>query len=246
MLSAFNKDSTVWKFRSLWGCISEQSKILLGRTQHAVFFHYISKVQKQPQKPDKEEQSTAQHIYVYTMIVPLFCLFLAKGRKSKGLMLMSCICIWKEIMMCATGWKGNLSFSWEPSLILISSSHQVELHLKPIQSVRQHQKRLVFVLNSPQPVIWNVKAENLAPHIHHTFYVSPASLKAFKSLFLKLCVHFLTVFSSQLPMSMTKIFDASQICRGAWLVMRKWECSKLSIFFYLFGDLQLQFSQVIL
>ncbi|PWA14499.1 hypothetical protein CCH79_00011061 [Gambusia affinis] len=73
-----------------------------------------------------------------------------------------------------------LSFSWELSLILISSSHQVELHLKPIQSVRQHQKPLVFVLNSPQPVSWNVKAENLAPHIHHTFHVSLGSEVHFK------------------------------------------------------------------
>ncbi|MEQ2226715.1 hypothetical protein ILYODFUR_030170 [Ilyodon furcidens] len=57
---------------------------------------------------------------------------------------------------------------------------KVELHLKPIQSMRQHQKPLVFVLNSPQPVIWNVKAENLALRVQHIFHVSPASRKAFK------------------------------------------------------------------
>ncbi|CAG5861690.1 unnamed protein product [Menidia menidia] len=52
---------------------------------------------------------------------------------------------------------------------------QVELHLKPIQSMLRHQKPLVFVLNSPQSLIWNVKAENLAPYIKHTFHVSLGS-----------------------------------------------------------------------
>ncbi|MED6290025.1 hypothetical protein CHARACLAT_008820, partial [Characodon lateralis] len=78
-----------------------------------------------------------------------------------------------------------------------SAPAKVELHLKPIQSMRQHQKPLVFVLNSPQPVIWNVKAENLALRVRHIFHVSPASHKAFKSLFLKLCIHFLPVFPAQ-------------------------------------------------
>ncbi|XP_023195262.1 transforming growth factor beta receptor type 3 [Xiphophorus maculatus] len=88
---------------------------------------------------------------------------------------------------CAS--KGTMSLSQEVHVINLrghaaegpdSTPARVELHLKPIQSVRQHQKRLVFVLNSPQPVIWNVKAENLAPHIHHTFYVSVGSEVLFK------------------------------------------------------------------
>ncbi|XP_007554763.1 transforming growth factor beta receptor type 3 [Poecilia formosa] len=83
---------------------------------------------------------------------------------------------------CAS--KGTMSLSQEVHVINLrghaaegpdSTPARVELHLKPIQSVRQHQKRLVFVLNSPQPVIWNVKAENLAPFIHHTFHVSLGS-----------------------------------------------------------------------
>ncbi len=69
---------------------------------------------------------------------------------------------------------------------------QVELHLKPIQSLLRHQKPLVFVLNSPQPLIWQIKTENLALGIMRIFYVSPTSLKAFKSCFLRLCIHFLT------------------------------------------------------
>ncbi|XP_047230998.1 transforming growth factor beta receptor type 3 isoform X2 [Girardinichthys multiradiatus] len=61
-----------------------------------------------------------------------------------------------------------------------SAPAKVELHLKPIQSMRQHQKPLVFVLNSPQPVIWNVKAENLALHVRHIFHVSQGSEVHFK------------------------------------------------------------------
>eukprot|EP00064_Thunnus_orientalis_P001073 superscaffoldBa00000066_g1074 len=52
---------------------------------------------------------------------------------------------------------------------------EVELHLKPIQSLLRHQKPLVFVLNSPQPLIWKIKTENLAPGIKRTFHVSEGS-----------------------------------------------------------------------
>lgn len=71
-----------------------------------------------------------------------------------------------------------------------NTSVEVELHLKPIQSLQRHQKPLVFVLSSPQPLIWKIKTENLAPGIKRTFHVSVASLKAFKSCFLKLCINF--------------------------------------------------------
>ncbi|XP_053734242.1 transforming growth factor beta receptor type 3 [Synchiropus splendidus] len=52
---------------------------------------------------------------------------------------------------------------------------EVELHLKPIQSLLRHQKPLSFVLNNPQPVIWKIKTENLALGIKHTFHISEAS-----------------------------------------------------------------------
>ncbi|XP_070688172.1 transforming growth factor beta receptor type 3 [Pempheris klunzingeri] len=52
---------------------------------------------------------------------------------------------------------------------------EVELHLKPIQSLLRHKKPLVFVLNSPQPLIWKIKTENLAPGIKRTFHVSEGS-----------------------------------------------------------------------
>ncbi|XP_074492581.1 transforming growth factor beta receptor type 3 isoform X2 [Sebastes fasciatus] len=52
---------------------------------------------------------------------------------------------------------------------------EVELHLKPIQSLLRHQKPLVLVLNSPQPLIWKIKAENLALGVQRTFHVSEGS-----------------------------------------------------------------------
>uniref|UniRef100_A0A3Q3LQL9 Transforming growth factor, beta receptor III n=1 Tax=Mastacembelus armatus TaxID=205130 RepID=A0A3Q3LQL9_9TELE len=52
---------------------------------------------------------------------------------------------------------------------------EVELQLKPIQSLLRHQKPLVFVLNSPQPLIWKIKTENLAVGIKRTFYVTEDS-----------------------------------------------------------------------
>ena len=58
------------------------------------------------------------------------------------------------------------------NLFLLSSCSQVELHLKPIQSLLMHQKPLVFVLNSPQPVVWDIRTEKLALGIKHIFHVS--------------------------------------------------------------------------
>lgn len=58
---------------------------------------------------------------------------------------------------------------------------QVELHLKPIQSLLRHQKPLVFVLNSPQPLKWKIKTENLAPGVQRTFHVSEGSEVQFQS-----------------------------------------------------------------
>ncbi|XP_068564005.1 transforming growth factor beta receptor type 3 [Cebidichthys violaceus] len=51
----------------------------------------------------------------------------------------------------------------------------VELHLKPIQSLQRHQKPLVLVLNSPQPLIWKIKTERLALGVKRTFHVSEGS-----------------------------------------------------------------------
>ncbi|XP_033996611.1 transforming growth factor beta receptor type 3 isoform X1 [Trematomus bernacchii] len=56
-----------------------------------------------------------------------------------------------------------------------SNPAEVELHLKPIQSLQRHQKPLVFVLNSPHPLIWKIKTENLALGVKRTFHVSEGS-----------------------------------------------------------------------
>lgn len=58
---------------------------------------------------------------------------------------------------------------------LRSTPAGVELHLKPIQSMLRHHKPLVFVLNSPQPLLWRIKTENLAPGVGHTFHVPEGS-----------------------------------------------------------------------
>lgn len=52
---------------------------------------------------------------------------------------------------------------------------EVELQVSPIQSLLRHQKPLVFVLSSPQPLIWKIKTENLAPGIRRTFHVPEGS-----------------------------------------------------------------------
>ncbi|KAJ8279378.1 hypothetical protein COCON_G00064440 [Conger conger] len=53
--------------------------------------------------------------------------------------------------------------------------NEVVLHVRPIQSLLVHQKPLVFVLNSPEPVLWNLKTVKLAPRIKRTFHVSKGS-----------------------------------------------------------------------
>ncbi|XP_028817940.1 transforming growth factor beta receptor type 3 [Denticeps clupeoides] len=60
-------------------------------------------------------------------------------------------------------------------------SAEVSLHLKPIQSVQVHQKPLVFVLNSPQPVTWGLKTENLAEGVRRVFHVPEGSEVRFES-----------------------------------------------------------------
>ncbi|XP_040040090.2 transforming growth factor beta receptor type 3 isoform X2 [Gasterosteus aculeatus] len=64
---------------------------------------------------------------------------------------------------------------------------EVELHLKPIQSLHRHQKPLVLVLNSPQLLIWKIKTENLEPHVKRTFLVPEGSEVHFQSGSFSLC-----------------------------------------------------------
>lgn len=49
---------------------------------------------------------------------------------------------------------------------------EVTLHLNPIASVHTHHKPVVFLLNSPQPLVWHVKTERLAAGVPRLFLVS--------------------------------------------------------------------------
>ncbi|XP_061098384.1 transforming growth factor beta receptor type 3-like isoform X1 [Conger conger] len=57
---------------------------------------------------------------------------------------------------------------------------EVVLQLKPIQSLPEHRKPLVFLLNSPRPMLWHLRTKKLAPHIRRTFLVSKGSKVQFE------------------------------------------------------------------
>uniref|UniRef100_UPI00398EC0F2 transforming growth factor beta receptor type 3 isoform X2 n=1 Tax=Pristiophorus japonicus TaxID=55135 RepID=UPI00398EC0F2 len=59
---------------------------------------------------------------------------------------------------------------------------KVTLNLRPIFSIDVHQKPLVFVLNSPRPVVWIIKAERLAPGVQRLFHVSKNSTVQFPTV----------------------------------------------------------------
>ncbi|XP_006899023.1 PREDICTED: transforming growth factor beta receptor type 3 isoform X1 [Elephantulus edwardii] len=58
---------------------------------------------------------------------------------------------------------------------------EVTLHLNPISSVNIHHKPIVFLLNSPQPLIWHLKTERLAFGVSRLFLVSEGSVVQFSS-----------------------------------------------------------------
>nr|KAF6445362.1 transforming growth factor beta receptor 3 [Molossus molossus] len=57
----------------------------------------------------------------------------------------------------------------------------VTLHLNPISSVHIHHKPVVFLLNSPQPLVWHLKTERLAIGVSRRFLVSEGSVVQFSS-----------------------------------------------------------------
>uniref|UniRef100_A0A8C9FUC5 Transforming growth factor beta receptor 3 n=1 Tax=Pavo cristatus TaxID=9049 RepID=A0A8C9FUC5_PAVCR len=63
---------------------------------------------------------------------------------------------------------------------LDNHEREVTLHLTPISSVHIHQKPLVFLLNSPLPLVWKLKTERLAPGIRRVFFVSSGSIVWFE------------------------------------------------------------------
>ncbi|XP_044770492.1 transforming growth factor beta receptor type 3 isoform X2 [Neomonachus schauinslandi] len=58
---------------------------------------------------------------------------------------------------------------------------EVTLHLNPISSVHIHHKPVVFLLNSPQPLVWHLKTERLAVGVSRLFLVSQGSMVQFSS-----------------------------------------------------------------
>lgn len=84
----------------------------------------------------------------------------------------------------------SLALSFDPFLCCV----QVALHLRPIQSLQMHQKPLVFVLNSPQPVLWKLRTEKLVSGVKRIFHVS---LSCFMTL--KPSLHHRPVSLSFLP-----------------------------------------------
>ncbi|KAM7098159.1 transforming growth factor beta receptor type 3 isoform 2-T2 [Molossus nigricans] len=58
---------------------------------------------------------------------------------------------------------------------------EVTLHLNPISSVHIHHKPVVFLLNSPQPLVWHLKTERLAIGVSRRFLVSEGSVVQFSS-----------------------------------------------------------------
>lgn len=58
---------------------------------------------------------------------------------------------------------------------------EVTLHLNPISSVHIHHKPVVFLLNSPQPLVWLLKTERLATGVSRLFLVSEGSVVQFSS-----------------------------------------------------------------
>ncbi|XP_051026520.1 transforming growth factor beta receptor type 3 [Acomys russatus] len=61
------------------------------------------------------------------------------------------------------------------------AQREVTLHLNPISSVHVHHKPVVFLLNSPQPLVWHLKTERLAAGVPRLFLVSKGSVVQFSS-----------------------------------------------------------------
>ncbi|XP_068095911.1 transforming growth factor beta receptor type 3 isoform X2 [Hyperolius riggenbachi] len=82
---------------------------------------------------------------------------------------------------CAS--KGTISHPQEVHIVNLKcleedpcqSEKEVTLHLTPISAIPVHQKPLVFILNSPRPVTWELKAERLAAGVQRFFFVSQGS-----------------------------------------------------------------------
>ncbi|KAM8930579.1 transforming growth factor beta receptor type 3 [Pelodytes ibericus] len=88
---------------------------------------------------------------------------------------------------CAS--KGTSSHPQEVHIINLKCAEEdacqnekvVALHLSPISTIPVHEKPLVFILNSPQPLTWELKTERLAAGIPRFFFVSKGSTVEFET-----------------------------------------------------------------
>ncbi|ROI15708.1 Transforming growth factor beta receptor type 3 [Anabarilius grahami] len=83
-----------------------------------------------------------------------------------------------EPVRCGTNQRSQF-----PALPMCDAEY-VALHLRPIQSLQMHQKPLVFVLNSPQPVLWKLRTEKLVSGVKRIFHhlsITALSLSLFLS-----------------------------------------------------------------
>ncbi|XP_077309053.1 transforming growth factor beta receptor type 3 isoform X2 [Lithobates pipiens] len=87
---------------------------------------------------------------------------------------------------CAS--KATISYPQEVHIINLKceeedpcqSEKEVALHLTPIPAISVHHKPLVFILNSPRPVTWELKTERLAADVPRYFFVSRGSTVQFE------------------------------------------------------------------
>ncbi|KAL1791310.1 transforming growth factor beta receptor type 3 [Sigmodon hispidus] len=88
---------------------------------------------------------------------------------------------------CAS--RGTTGLPWEVHILNLRTADQtagrlqreVTLHLKPISAVHIHHKPVVFLLSSPQPLVWHLKTERLATNVPRVFLVSEGSRVLFPS-----------------------------------------------------------------
>ncbi|XP_018420585.1 PREDICTED: transforming growth factor beta receptor type 3 [Nanorana parkeri] len=96
---------------------------------------------------------------------------------------------------CAS--KGTISYPQEVHIINLKcveedpcqSEKEVTLHLTPIPTIPVHQKPLVFILNSPQPVTWELKTERLAANVPRFFFISQGSTLQYEAGNVSLSAH---------------------------------------------------------
>uniref|UniRef100_A0A8C2JCW3 Transforming growth factor, beta receptor III n=1 Tax=Cyprinus carpio TaxID=7962 RepID=A0A8C2JCW3_CYPCA len=131
-----------------------------------------------------------QNVCLFMMFMPCFVLFAGPLSRSPcellpvgvGHPVQAMLKSFTALSGCAS--RGTTSFPQEVHIVNLRRGNaqgdrdkpaEVALHLRPIQSLTVHQKPLVFVLNSPQPVFWMLRTEKLASGVKRIFHVAEGS-----------------------------------------------------------------------